>query len=319
MDALGWTDVILRSTTPTEAWQAIFQQLNDIAAHATSPKEVHNQTVAPDRLLAESGWELWEAYSVSAERTAARLKRWYAQPAASGRATLILDALSLRELRVLLEGAAAHGIKPSEVTVTGSEVPSDTNRFAQALGVPTRSSLANNGKPGGFVLAQTYTDVLSVPFQDCLGSVPYENNIFLWHTFIDDLIHQQKSPEQVYKQASDMLKDAGFWALVDRMRQGRELVITGDHGYATSKLFSDEITDKESIQVMRETFSASRTKPASTPWENRFMPPLVLTENKQHVVIGQRKWSVQGSFPDLCHGGLSLLEIAAPYIKLPAK
>lgn len=319
MNALGWTEVILRSATPTEAWQAIFQHLNDIAVHAASPTELHNQTVVPDRLLAESGWELWEAYSASAERTAARLKRWYAQPTATGRAILILDALSLRELHVLLEGAAVHNIEPIEVVVTGSEVPSDTNRFAQALGAPTRSSLTNNGKPGGFALAQTYTDVLSVPFQDCVGSVPYEHNIFLWHTFIDDLIHQQKAPEQVYKQAADMLKDAGFWALVDRMRQGRELVITGDHGYATSKLFSDEITDKESIQLMRDTFSASRTKSTSSAWTNRFMPPLVLTENNQHVVIGQRKWSVQGGFPNLCHGGLSLLEVAVPYVKFPAK
>jgi hypothetical protein len=47
------------------------------------------------------------------------------------------------------------------------------------------------------------------------------------------------------------------------------------------------------------------------------MPPLILTENGYHIVIGQRKWKVQSGFPNLSHGGLSLLEVAVPFIELP--
>jgi hypothetical protein len=40
--------------------------------------------------------------------------------------------------------------------------------------------------------------------------------------------------------------------------------------------------------------------------------------DNQHVVLGQRKWKVQSGFPHICHGGMSLLEIAVPYMELPA-
>ncbi len=34
--------------------------------------------------------------------------------------------------------------------------------------------------------------------------------------------------------------------------------------------------------------------------------------------MGQRKWTVQGGFPFLCHGGMSLLEVAVPFIEFPS-
>ena len=47
------------------------------------------------------------------------------------------------------------------------------------------------------------------------------------------------------------------------------------------------------------------------------MPPTVLNHNGHLVVMGQTKWKVQGGFPQVCHGGLSLLEVAVPFIELP--
>jgi hypothetical protein len=49
------------------------------------------------------------------------------------------------------------------------------------------------------------------------------------------------------------------------------------------------------------------------PWQERFMPPIVVS----HIVMGQRKWKDQGGFPHVFHGGLSLLEVAVPFIELP--
>lgn len=48
------------------------------------------------------------------------------------------------------------------------------------------------------------------------------------------------------------------------------------------------------------------------------MPPIVMSHNKHHVVMGQRKWKVQSGFPDVDHGGMTLLEVAVPYLELPA-
>ena len=60
---------------------------------------------------------------------------------------------------------------PSDVRVTGAEAPSDTDQFARALGVPSRSHLAGNGASGSFNLfpSKAYTDVISVPFEDACG------------------------------------------------------------------------------------------------------------------------------------------------------
>jgi hypothetical protein len=34
------------------------------------------------------------------------------------------------------------------------------------------------------------------------------------------------------------------------------------------------------------------------------------------LVLGRRQWTIQGGYPTLAHGGLSLLEVAVPYIEL---
>ncbi|MBI2192008.1 MAG: hypothetical protein HYU36_08495 [Planctomycetes bacterium] len=319
--ATEWVDQILADRSPRETWSAIFERLLALAQDAASPVELHNQTVPVDRLLAETAWELWERYSDEAPRTAPALIEWWSKPSVSGRAVLVLDALSLRELPALLAGARTRKIEPTSVRVTGSEAPSETNAFAGALGAQTRSKLENNGAPGGFALKSSgpvFTDVLNLPFQDCLGSVPNDPNVFFWHTWLDDLIHvHQKLPDQIYRITGEVLQGEGFWSLVNRLRQGRRVLITADHGYAVSKLFSTEEKDEEVISVLRETFGASRCKPAARPWERRFMPPLAMTSGGHHVVVGQRKWKVQGGFPQACHGGLSLLEVAVPFVELP--
>jgi hypothetical protein len=115
-----------------------------------------------------------------------------------------------------------------------------------------------------------------------------------------------------------MLQSDDFWKLVERLRQGRHLLITADHGYAESKRFTTE-EDKQVTKALREALGGSRYKKAQEPWAHHFMPPLVINLNKSHLVMGQRKWKVQGGFPDLCHGGLSLLEMAVPFIELPPR
>jgi len=317
----NWTSTILEAATPAEAWQVTFDRLLAIAKATTSPVDLHNQTKTPDRLIAESAWELWEAYLDAAPRTSQELVAWWSRNAGSaGKAVLILDALSLRELPVILAAAEARGIQPVHVKATGAEAPSTTDQFAKALGAGTRGGIRNNTPPGAFALSANavHTDVVSYPFQDCLGSVPNEKNVVLWHTWLDDLIHvQNRLPDQIYRATQTELQGDGFWAFVDRLRQGRKLVITSDHGYAVGKLFPTEERDKTVVQALREVFGASRYEADSTPWVHHLMPPIVTTQNGHHVVMGQRKWKVQGGFPHVDHGGLTLLEIAVPFIELP--
>lgn len=321
MDQQQWPDVILDGSNPSKAWNRIFDALCKIAQESTSPYKLHEATVAPDRILAEAAWELWASYSSNATRNSEELRSWCSGSSAGGRAVLILDAFSLRELHLLLSGAKTRGIEPTLVKVTGSEIPSDTNTFSQALGLSSRSQLSYNGKPAGFRLFDSgvYTDVLSHPSGDCVSRISNDCNVLIWHTWLDDLIHVHKRlPDQIYSAAAVELQGDGFWNFVNRLRQGRKLVITSDHGYADGKLFSSEEMDSHVIDTLRDAFGASRYREASGTWPNKFMPPLVHCENGHYVVMGQRKWKVQGGFPNLLHGGMSLLEVAVPFIELPA-
>ena len=311
-----WSGIILDSQSLQDAWAEIFSALQSLSRSSSSPVAFHDATVIPDRLLTEAAWELWEAFPMHAEKTSGNLKGW---AVGSGKAVLILDALSLRELPILMGAAEARGIQPVQVKVTGSECPSTTDHFAKSLGLPSRSALANDGKPGTFALfgGDCYTDVVSLPFEDC--AVPPTPNLVIWHSWLDDLIHlQQKLPDQIASIATSTLQSDGFWNFINRLRQGRGLIITSDHGYAVSKRFSSEVEDPDAIEILRKTFGASRNKAVSEPWQKRFMPPIVMTNNNQHVVMGQRKWKVQGGFPHVCHGGMSLLEVAVPYMEFPA-
>ncbi len=312
-----WSGIILDSPTPKNAWAEIFSALHALSRSSSSPVALHDATVIPDRLLAEAAWELWEAFPAYAEKTSDCLKSWASS--GSGKAVLILDALSLRELPILMGAAEVRGIQPVQVKVTGSECPSTTDHFAKSLGISSRSALANDGKPGTFALfgGDCYTDVVSLPFEDC--AVPPSPNLVIWHSWLDDLIHlQQKLPDQIASIATSTLQSDGFWNFINRLRQGRGLIITSDHGYAVSKRFSSEVEDPDAIEILRKTFGASRNKAVSEPWQKRFMPPIVMTNNNQHVVMGQRKWKVQGGFPHVCHGGMSLLEVAVPYMEFPS-
>lgn len=310
----AWSDIILDSGSPELAWAEIFSSMLALAKESSSPVALHDATVVPDRLLAEAAWELWEAYPEKAIKTSDNLKSWAST--GTGKAVLILDALSLRELPILVGAAEERGIQPAQVTVTGSECPSTTNQFAKSLGVASRSTLANDSKPGAFALFEgdCYNDVVSLPFEDC--AVPPSPNLVIWHSWLDDLIHlKKKLPDQIAKIASSELHSDGFWSFVDKLRKGRGLIITSDHGYATSKRFSSEVKDPEAIETLREAFGASRNKATSKTWGKSFMPPIVMTHDNQHVILGQRKWKVQGGFPHVCHGGMSLLEVVVPYME----
>jgi len=317
---INWTEAIFDSTSPEAAWKRVFDSLREVVLETASPQTIHDRTILPDRLLAESAWDLWESYHDSAHRTADALRSWWDGVAANGRAVLILDALSLRELPFLLGGGERRAIKPSEVSISGSELPSDTDHFARALGLSSRSQLESGGSPASFAFGgpDTWNDVLSLPFADCVGDIPARPNVFLWHTWLDDLIHHQRLlPDQVSKQAEERLQSDGFWKLVDTLRKGRRLVITSDHGYAVARSFSTELTSPEHVALLRETFGASRAKEAPNDWKQRFLPPLTVRRGKHLIVTGQRKWKVQGGFPQLCHGGASLLEVAVPFVEYP--
>jgi hypothetical protein len=321
---------VLHSLTKGEAadaWRVIINKVIEIAskplAAGNAPSEVtkrDREIGAIDHFLSSSGWDLWQVFGDTIERTSDRLVRWW-DDSYSAKAVLILDGLSLRELPWLLQGAKERGFTLHEVTANASELPGETNEFAQALGFGSRSQLQNNG--GGFShrLQPTHTECVDMPWKDCAGLINSAPNWVFWHHWPDSKVHDGSGAGQgldmLTRDAAEQLNSDDFWAFVERLATGRRLVITSDHGYAATGYFSD--ADGEVGQFLKKTFASGRST-TGIGETGLFAPPVALQISSPHGVhllaVGRWKWKSQGGYPTLTHGGLSLLEVLSPFVEL---
>lgn len=331
-------DLLTQLTTlpPDEAWEALVQAVWATMSAPLSPKgavaEVNQRDRAVGRLdhfLASCGWELWHDLGDVARsgvpRTSTRLVEWF-KSTPGGKAVLILDGLSLRELPWLLEGAPKHGLTIVEARATAAELPGETTPFAQALGLSTRSQLQNNGGGTSHKLQAVRTESVDLPFLECAGLVDLSPNQLFWHHWPDSKLHLAAGAGQgldaLTRDAAEQLTSDDFWAFVKRLAQGRRLVITSDHGYAATGLFAD--APDEPGRFLKTRFASGRGTALSTGAgdddSGPFVPPVTLRVDPARgphlLALGRFKWKSQGGYPTLTHGGLSLLEMLSPFIEL---
>lgn len=316
-------------TAPSkEAWQAIFAKLWEVFSAPLTPQTAEREVTDRERkvgelelLLSGSAWELWHEFEKNVPRTTQSLiEFWNATP--SGKAVLILDGLSLRESPWLLQEAKQRGYQIHQSGVRGSELPSDTTPFAKALGFGQRSALENNDAGLAHQLSGARTESMGAEWNSCLDWMASAPSVVLWHHWPDDRIHQLAEPgdgfQKLCREAAQHLTSDAFWKLVAGMATGRRLVITSDHGYAASGMFADA-GDKEQAGWLKTHFGSSRfSHGPGTP--HHWMPPISLCLTTAHgthqFALGRRKWKSTGGYPTLAHGGLSLLEVAVPFIEL---
>jgi len=317
----------LTNGTPEEAWRVIINHTVEITSKPLAAGNPSAEVTKRDRevgsldhFLSSSGWDLWQVFGDTVEKTSDRLVRWWAEPY-SAKAVLILDGLSLRELPWLLQGAQDRGFTLHEVSANASELPGETNEFAQALGFGSRSKLQNNGGGLAHRLQPTRTECVDMAWKDCAGLIDAAPNWVFWHHWPDSKVHDGSGAGQgldtLTRDAAEQLGSDDFWAFVERLATGRRLVITSDHGYAASGYFSD--ADGEVGQFLKKTFASGRSK-AGTGETGPFTPPVALQINSPHgpylLAVGRRKWKSPGGYPTLTHGGLSLLEVLSPFVEL---
>jgi hypothetical protein len=310
-----------------DAWRVIIDKAVEIAsrplAAGNAPSDVvkrDREIGALDHLLSSTGWDLWQTFGDTVERTSDRLARWWVQPY-SAKAVLILDGLSLRELPWLLQGAKARGFTLHEVSANASELPGETNEFARALGFSSRSQLQNNGGGLAHRLQPTRTECVDMPWKDCEGLVDSAPNWVFWHHWPDSKVHDGAGAgqglETLARDAAEKLNSDDFWAFVERLATGRRLVITSDHGYAASGYFTDASGDV--AQFLKKTFASGRSTKGSGD-TGPFVPPVAMqvvnTHGTHRLALGRWKWPSQGGYPTMTHGGLSLLEVLSPFVEL---
>ena len=318
----------LQGGAPDDAWRALFafawETCQCEIRHTDVASEVlrRDRAIAPaDLFLATAGWDLWSSYYDSVPRTTERLVSWW-NTTPPGRAVLILDALSLRESPWLIHGAEERGYMVHIAAATGAEVPADTHPFARALGFGQRSALENNGAGGTHRLPGARTDSIDLPWRECVELVDASLDWVMWHHWPDERIHDLDAPGRglatLATEAATQLKSDDFWALIERLTTGRRLVITGDHGYAATGLFPDTCERDQSMHL-RTLYKSGRSASRATP-SGSWVPPIdvvLATPSGQYAfVLGRRKWKSPGGYPTLAHGGLSLLEVAVPFIEL---
>jgi hypothetical protein len=312
---------------PEEAWRVIVEKAVEIASKpltiGSAPSEVtkrDREIGTLDYFLSSSGWDLWEVFGNTIERTSDRLIRWWTEPYSS-KAVLILDGLSLRELPWLLQGAEQHGFTLHQVSVNASELPGDTNEFAGALGFGSRSHIQNNGAGYSHKLQPARTESSELPWQDCQSLIDHSPNWIFWHHWPDSKLHDGSGAGQgldtLTRDVAQQLSSQEFWSFVERLAKGRRLVITSDHGYAATGYFSDAEGDVG--QFLKKTFASGRDK-TGLGETGPFVPPVAMQVNTPYgahlLAVGRWKWKSQGGYPTLTHGGLSLLEVLSPFIEL---
>jgi hypothetical protein len=317
----------LQQAPPADAWQAILDHAwatcSAPIAPAKAAAEAHTRDRALsdiDHWLATAGWDLWQHYEAAVPRTADALADWWAGQS-PGRAVLILDGLSLREAPWILQQAEDRGFGIQDARATGAELPPNTTPFAHALGFAQRSALANDGAGSGHQLPGARTESVDIPWDDCAKLIGAEPDWVFWHQWPDHRLHDHDKPGQglqtLAQEVEAQLTGDGFWALVDRLATGRSLIITADHGYAASGQFPD--CGKDEAPFLKERYKSGRAV-TSAEQPGDWSPPVDLALDSAHgrhlYVNGRRKWKSQGGYPTLTHGGLTVLEVAVPFIEL---
>jgi hypothetical protein len=313
---------------PTQAWTEIFSALWDGLSVPVGNVDVAAEMVRRDKafesldlVLSGAAWDLWSSFEASTPATADALVSFWDE-APGGKAVLVLDALSLRETPWILQEATKRGYAIKTAKPTASALPSDTTSFARALGLSQRSSLAS-GKSASLRLSGAATAFFDQPWNECADTLPNDPNLFVWHDWPDTLMHDLSGAgpglRQLAQDAKTVLTGDGFWSFVDRLAQGRRVVITADHGYAASGLFSD-VPDEEQKTYYQQTFGAERYAASADKGASHWLPPVDIAldtaRGPHRFALGRRGWRVQSGRKNLSHGGLSVLETAVPFIEL---
>jgi hypothetical protein len=326
----AWLSQIL-TKDPKDAWKDIFQHLHDLVTAQSGEIKTLYRTLESevghiDHMLSSSAWDLWQQFSQAPKGSAHVQDFW--SSTVGPKAVLILDSLSIREVGPICDELKKIGLSVSSVNFAGSEAPSETEVYANALGVNGRFDLAKRPVPSKFFVpnGDAYVDTFKkIPFDESAQKITNDKNIFVWHGWPDDSLHDFGKVDDAFNRFIEHVKEQiqsdGFKTLVTYLARGRELLITSDHGYCDTSGFQMAQNDEH-----KELKTLGHTRAKAIKENERMagmtIPPATLemyattsTSDLYRIALGRRRPSDKG-FPALTHGGLSLMECTVPLIRV---
>ena len=213
MTASSVTPELLNSLTsapPQQAWEDVGKFLwTTFSQPLPTSGRIDSEILNRDRgiaelenLLAGSCWDLWSHFESSVPKgSQAVIEFWNRMTA--GKAVLILDGLSLREIPWLLSEATSRGFTLHEQKLYASELPCETTPYAKALGLQQRSQLANNMASSTHHLLGAHTESNDLPWVDSSACVGSQENFAYWHHWPDHRIHDLAKPGEGLKKTCD--------------------------------------------------------------------------------------------------------------------
>ncbi|MDU2146555.1 MAG: hypothetical protein E7E58_01065 [Paeniclostridium sordellii] len=326
MISLASLDNIL-SKRPEESWKYISDCVWNIFSQQINETCIENEASLRDSLtndieslLATSCSDLWDEFDRCISKTSDEVKSFWSN-SSDGKAVLILDGLSMRELPFILQGLESRNYTIDKACITGAELPSHTNSFAKAIGISSRSSLTNNEKSKKSIFNNAYTDCIGLSWDESKEIISSQPNLFIWHEYPDKKVHELDSYgctiQNLSKNMYSVFSDEKFWEFIKKISTGRDVIITSDHGYAHTGMFMD-VTDNDVKDYLKKQYKSARYRKTQNN-EQVWVPAIEKSINSNHgdytFVLNKIKWKVPGGYPTLSHGGLSLLEVMVPFIQ----
>ena len=75
-------DAIVGEIDPAKAWKNILAALRELALSSAKSGALDRATVAPDRLIANTAWNLWDDFQRNAPTAIDELKKFWVQTSA---------------------------------------------------------------------------------------------------------------------------------------------------------------------------------------------------------------------------------------------
>ena len=207
-----WLNQIL-TKEPEESWKDIFEHLHKLVSAQSGEIKTLYRTLETeiahiDHMLSSSAWDLWQQFS-KAPKGSSYVKDFWTSTVGP-KSVLILDSLSIREVGPICEELRKIGLSVSSIHFAGSEAPSETEIYANALGVNGRFDLAKKPVPSKFFVpaGDAYVDTFKkIPFEESSRKISNDKNIFVWHGWPDDSLHDFGKVDDAFNRFIEHVKE----------------------------------------------------------------------------------------------------------------